>query len=169
MWEQQSSIRIWAGTRLHTDLDAACHGQDLPGPARILMLECLYISCLRVIELLARVFCSHCARAAQRRGVDCDRRVLGLNRHLTIENHCLGIALPELYLKDIPFCTSDFFFQNKQTFQLNQFTCEHCGHCARAARRSDVDRDRRVLGQSRHSTQQCPINKVRSTTHEIQN
>ena len=44
MWEQQSSIRIWAGTRLHPDLGAARLGQDLPGPARILMLECLYTS-----------------------------------------------------------------------------------------------------------------------------
>ena len=42
MWEQQSSIRIWAGTRLHPDLGAARLGQDLPGPARILMLDCLY-------------------------------------------------------------------------------------------------------------------------------
>ena len=41
---QQSSIRIWAGTRLHPDLDAARLGQDLPGPARILMLDCLYLS-----------------------------------------------------------------------------------------------------------------------------
>ena len=41
MWEQQSSIRIWAGTRLHPNLGAACLGQDLPGPARILMLDCL--------------------------------------------------------------------------------------------------------------------------------
>ena len=29
MWEQQSSIRIWAGTRLHPDLGAARLGQDL--------------------------------------------------------------------------------------------------------------------------------------------
>ena len=42
MWEQQSSIRIWAGTRLHPDLGAARLGQDLPGPARILMLDCLF-------------------------------------------------------------------------------------------------------------------------------
>ena len=41
MWEQQSSIRIWAGTRLHPDRGAARLGQDLPGPARILMLDCL--------------------------------------------------------------------------------------------------------------------------------
>ena len=43
MWEQQSSIRIWAGTRLHPDIGAARLGQDLPGPARILMLDCLFI------------------------------------------------------------------------------------------------------------------------------
>ena len=43
MWEQQSSIRIWAGTRLHPDLGAARLSQDLPGPARILMLDCLFI------------------------------------------------------------------------------------------------------------------------------
>ena len=42
MWEQQSSIRIWAGTRLHPDLGAARLGQDLPGPACILMLDCFY-------------------------------------------------------------------------------------------------------------------------------
>ena len=42
MWEQQSSIRIWAGTRLHPDLGAARLGQDLPGRARILMLDCLF-------------------------------------------------------------------------------------------------------------------------------
>ena len=42
MWEQQSSIRIWAGTRLHPDLGAARLGQDLHGPARILMLDCLF-------------------------------------------------------------------------------------------------------------------------------
>ena len=42
MWEQQSSIRIWAGTSLHPNLGAARLGQDLPGPARILMLDCLY-------------------------------------------------------------------------------------------------------------------------------
>ena len=44
MWEQQSSIRISAGTRLHPDLGAARLGQDLPGPARILMLVCLFAS-----------------------------------------------------------------------------------------------------------------------------
>ena len=43
MWGQQSSIRIWAGTRLQPDLDAARLGQDFPGPARILMLDCLSI------------------------------------------------------------------------------------------------------------------------------
>ena len=32
----------WAGTRLHPDLGAARLGQDLPGPARILMLDCLF-------------------------------------------------------------------------------------------------------------------------------
>ena len=41
MWERQSSIRIWAGTRLHPDLGAVRLGQDLSGPARILMLDCL--------------------------------------------------------------------------------------------------------------------------------
>ena len=46
MWEQQSSIRIWAGTRLHPDLGAARLGQDLPGPARILMLDCLFLALL---------------------------------------------------------------------------------------------------------------------------
>ena len=39
MWEQQSSIRIWAGTRLHPDLGTAGLGQDLPGPSRTLMLD----------------------------------------------------------------------------------------------------------------------------------
>ena len=43
MWEHQSSIRIWAGTRLHPDLGAQRLGQDLPGAARILMLDCLFI------------------------------------------------------------------------------------------------------------------------------
>ena len=43
MWERQSSIRIWAGTRLHPDLGAARLGQDLPGRAVILMPDCLYI------------------------------------------------------------------------------------------------------------------------------
>ena len=43
MWEQQSSNRIWAGTRLHLDLGPVRVGQDLPGPARILMLDCLCI------------------------------------------------------------------------------------------------------------------------------
>ena len=47
MWEQQSSIRIWAGTWLHSDLGPARLGQDLPGPARILMLDCLYMACFR--------------------------------------------------------------------------------------------------------------------------
>ena len=42
MWEQKSSIRIWAGTRLHPDLGATRLGKDLPGPARILMLDCLF-------------------------------------------------------------------------------------------------------------------------------
>ena len=42
MSEQHSSIRIWAGTRLHLDLGAARLGQDFPGPARILMLDCLF-------------------------------------------------------------------------------------------------------------------------------
>ena len=41
--EQQSSIRIWAGTRLHPDLGAARLSQDLPGQARILMLDCLFL------------------------------------------------------------------------------------------------------------------------------
>ena len=42
MWEQQYGICIWAGTGLHTDLSVAHPGQDLPGPARILMLNCLF-------------------------------------------------------------------------------------------------------------------------------
>ena len=99
-------------------------------------------------------------RAALRRDVDCDRRILGQNRHSTIENHRLGISLPEIYLKDIPYCTSVLFFQNKLSFQLDHFTFEHCGHCAREARRRDVDRDQRVLGQNRHSIQQFEISKV---------
>ena len=103
------------------------------------------------------------ARAARRRDADCDRRVLGHSRHSTIENHRLSIALPELYLKTYHTASvSFFFFQIKLTFQLDQFTCEHCGHCARTARRRNVDRDRRVLGQNRHSTQQFPITKVPS-------
>ena len=36
---QHSSV--WAGTRLHPDLGAPRLGQDLPGPACILMLDCL--------------------------------------------------------------------------------------------------------------------------------
>ena len=49
MWEQQSSIRIWAGTRLHPDLGAARLGQDLPGPAGILMLDCLFLALVELI------------------------------------------------------------------------------------------------------------------------
>ena len=49
MWEQQCSIRIWAGTRLHPDLGAA--RQDLPGPARILMLDCLYLAITSADEM----------------------------------------------------------------------------------------------------------------------
>ena len=52
MWEQQSSIRIWAGTRLHPDLGAARLGQDLPGPARILMLDCLFPAATPLVEIL---------------------------------------------------------------------------------------------------------------------
>ena len=50
MWEQQSGIRIWAGTRLHTDLGVAHPGQDLPGPARILMLSCLFTCTLNSMK-----------------------------------------------------------------------------------------------------------------------
>ena len=55
MWEQQSSIRIWAGTRLHPDLGAARLGQDLPGPGCILMLDCLYVLRMRALLVWARV------------------------------------------------------------------------------------------------------------------
>ena len=53
MCEQQSSVRIWAVTRLQPDLGAAHLGQDLPGPARILVLACLY---LKVAELCGALF-----------------------------------------------------------------------------------------------------------------
>ena len=40
----------------------------------------------------------------------------GQTRHSTIKNHRLGIALPELYLKDILHCTSVFFFSKQVNF-----------------------------------------------------
>ena len=42
MWEQQSKPSDLGWTGLHPDLGAARLGLDLPGPARILMLDCLY-------------------------------------------------------------------------------------------------------------------------------
>ena len=56
MCEQQSSICIWAVTRLQPDLCAAHLGQDLPGLARILVLACLY---LKVAELCVGHFLMH--------------------------------------------------------------------------------------------------------------
>ena len=73
-------------------------------------------------------------------------------RRLRITSVC--IALPELYLKDTPYCNRVFFFQNKYTFQLDQFTREPCGHCARAARlRRDPDAIDGFSGCGRTETQ----------------
>ena len=43
MWEQQSKPSDLGWTGLHPDLGAACLSLDLPGPARILVLDCLYL------------------------------------------------------------------------------------------------------------------------------
>ena len=74
---------------------------------------------------------------------------------------------PPPWHQDLQHCTSAFFFfQKKSTFQLNHFTCEHCGHCARGARGRDVNRDLRALRQNRHihSTQRFPILTFRPAT-----
>ena len=42
MWEQQSKPSDLGWTGLHPDLGAARLGLDLPGPARILVLDCLF-------------------------------------------------------------------------------------------------------------------------------
>ena len=43
MWEQQSKPSDLGWTGLHPDLGAARLGLDLPGPARILVLDCLFL------------------------------------------------------------------------------------------------------------------------------
>ena len=47
MWEQQSKPSDLGCTGLHPDLGAARLSLDLPDPARILVLDCLFMTCLR--------------------------------------------------------------------------------------------------------------------------
>ena len=44
MWEQQSKPSDLGWTGLHPDRGAACLGLDLPSPARILVLDCLFMA-----------------------------------------------------------------------------------------------------------------------------